>query len=616
MNYYPFNSRNNLYKSKVGAVVSGETLRLRLLLHNDAHVHNAYLIINRDGEGEKYLEMIAGKWLGDYRFYEIEIARDTGLYYYNFKYTSDYGDFFVIKQDNYNGIFSRENGEKWQLTVYSNQFKTPEHLKGGIIYQIFPDRFYKSGTNKRNVPKDRFLTDDWSKQPAYLQDGSKNSLGNDYYGGDLQGICQKLPYLKSLGCTVIYLNPIFEAHQNHRYNTADYMKIDPLLGDENDFIKLCKTAKEYGISIIIDGVFSHTGSDSIYFNKENRYQTVGAYNSPDSPYHSWYKWGANRDEYESWWGVKTLPEVNENDPAFTDYILGNNGVLAHWLRLGADGVRLDVADELPDEFLIKLRNTAKKVNPNSYILGEVWEDASNKISYGNRRSFLSGYQLDSVMNYPFASGIIDYIRNANAKSLCDVVLNVCENYPKPAIDLLMNHIGTHDTARILSVLSRNDNNVGNRNAQAGITLSQSEKNFAKKRLFAAAVIQYTLPGIPSVFYGDEAGMTGWGDPFCRATYPWGSEDAEILSFYKSLGKFRLCSNALKSGEFTPFNVDEGLLCFERKDESGAVFVAVNAGCNAKQTKIPPEYENGKIFGKKPQSLNLSLEQYEYCAIRI
>lgn len=576
MQYYPFDSRNNLYKSKIGALAAGETLRLRVLLHFDAHVHNVYLMIKNDADDNyTYIEMLPKEVLYNYRFYDCEIQREEGLYFYCFKYTSDYGDFFITKQGANLGVFSKNECVPWQLTVYEKDFTVPEWIKGGIIYQIFPDRFYNSGQAKTNIPTDRYINDNWQKEPEYRQSDDLCTLGNDYYGGDLKGIKDKLPYLKDLGVNCIYLNPIFEAHSNHRYNTADYLKIDYLLGNDSDLEKLCREAKKLGIYIILDGVFSHTGDDSVYFNRKMRYGQTGAYNDENSPYRSWYKFGNHKDDYASWWGIKTLPEVDENNDNFSEFITGEKGVIRHWMKKGVKGFRLDVADELPDEFLDKIRLAIKSEDKDGFLLGEVWEDASNKISYGARRRFIRGRQLDSVMNYPFANAIIEFVRSGNSQILVDTVFEILENYPKFVTDVLMNHIGTHDTARALTRLVLGDGNSSRRAEESGVRLDEYQYNLAKKYLYIAAVLQYTLPGVPSLYYGDEAGMQGFGDPFCRAAYPWGNEDAEILDFYKKLGDIRRNSSAYVNGDFEILYNDSGVLIFSRFDGDFKAVTIVN-----------------------------------------
>lgn len=618
MNYYPFDSRNKLYRSHIGAEAAKNPLRLGLLLHKDACVYEAFLRIEDDSDKSiREIPMLAGEWLEDYLFYECEITLDEGLYWYDFRYTSAHGQFFVVKSGESLGIVSDRPEEKWQQTVYDIDFVTPDWLKGGIIYQIFPDRFYNSGAKKENVPDDRFICNDWYKTPEHRQINDKCTLGNDYYCGDLKGIEQKLPYLKSLGVTCIYLNPIFEAHSNHRYNTADYSKIDTMLGDEQDFKNLCRAAKKQGISIILDGVFSHTGDDSIYFNRNGRYGSSGAYNDPSSPYLKWFNFRQYPNDYDAWWGIKTLPETNENNPDFTEFITGENGILRRWLRLGANGWRLDVADELPDLFLDNIRNAIKAENPEAFLLGEVWEDATNKISYGARRRFLRGGQLDSVMNYPFANAIIQFVRHGNSEGICNTVLSVLENYPPQTVHLLMNHIGTHDTARILTVLGQTDDYIGDRNWQAGRLLSHEEYHRGLARLRVAAVLQYTLPGVPSLYYGDEVGMQGYCDPFCRATYPWDYQNSDLLEFYRNLGNIRLNSSAFKTGEFIPYTVQNDVFAYIRRQDEKAAFIAVNRGEGEVNIILPPEFTNAKnYFGVAPQGDILTLSPYGYTIITI
>ena len=612
MNYYPFNSRNTIYRNHIGALAEGETLRLRVLLHKDALPYQVYLRIRNDNaEYFSETEMTPCEYLEDYRFYECNITLTEGLYWYAFRYTSAHGEFFITKTENSLGIVSRD-GAFWQQTVYAKDFKTPDFLKGGIIYQIFPDRFYNSGSLKENVPDDRYICSDWEKQPEFRQPRwDKLRLGNDYYGGDLKGIEQKLSYLKDLGVSCIYLNPIFEAHSNHRYNTADYMKIDPLLGDEKDLESLVKKAEKLGISIILDGVFSHTGDDSIYFNKYNRYNELGAYQNKNSKYFSWYNFQNFPEKYSSWWGITTLPETNENDPSFSEFITGENGVIAYWLKKGIKGFRLDVADELTDSILDKIRISIKREGEDNFLLGEVWEDATNKISYGSRRRFLRGRQLDSVMNYPFCNAIIDYAKSGDAKNIMNTVLDICENYPKCAVDTLMNHIGTHDTVRILTRLATDADFGNNREAQSHFKLNDEQRQHGIRLLKLASVLQYTLPGVPSLYYGDEAGLEGFSDPFCRGTYPWGKENYELLTHYKALGKMRSENSAFKKGEFLPVTDENGIFSFKRKSDAQELLIFVNATNSEKPVLIT---ENTKLlFG---EDIKTKISPYSYSVLEV
>ncbi len=616
MQYVPFDSRNQLYKSIYGAVASGKNLRLRLLLHKDALVDSAFLRVKKDGE-ENFTEYKLDKAenFEDYIAYQTEISFSVGLYWYNFRYTSSYGEFFVTKTETGVGTVNNE-GKNWQLTIYDSNFKTPDWLKGGIIYQIFPDRFYNSKTPKECPFADRYFQNDWDALPTYKKESGLNFLGNDYFGGDLKGIKHKLPYLKKLGVSAIYLNPIFEAHSNHRYNTADYLKIDPVLGNEKDLRDLCKSAKKHGINIILDGVFSHTGDDSVYFNKKERYSTTGAYQSRDSKYFNWFKFIDHPNDYHSWWGIETLPETNEDEPSFNEFINGEHGVIKYWLKKGIKGWRLDVADELPDCFLDNIRSAMKTEDPDSFLLGEVWEDASNKISHGGRRRFLLGKQLDSVMNYPFYESIIGFLKGDNGDKLLETVLSLTENYPPQTVSLLMNHIGTHDTPRILTRLLPSFKEIKDREWQVKQTPSQSEREKALRFLKLAAVLQYTLPGVPSLFYGDEAEIFGYSDPFCRKTYPWNNQNKDLLSFYIKLGKIRRNNKCFATGEFIPLCAKLGYIAYIRKSENSEILVAVNRWCDDEFIDLPEGFKNCKVlYGEKPKENKIRIKKEDFVILK-
>ncbi len=538
--YIPFNSTKEYHKYPIGAAEEGTDITLRIVMPRDFSCSGAAAVVTKDGEAEQRYPMWWDGMQGEHEeWWKVTVPfNSTGLYFYHFEYTTCFGVSKIFRhRDSLNGCFS-PSGKEWQVTVYDKNFRTPDWVKGGVIYQIFPDRFYFSGESKKNVPADRIIRTDYDGEPYWIPDKNGKVLNNDYFGGDLKGIEEKLPYISSLGVNCIYLNPIFEAHSNHRYNTADYEKIDSLLGTEEDFVSLCKKADELGIKIILDGVFSHTGSDSRYFNKNGRYPEKGAYQSKKSKYYSWFKFTHWPNKYLSWWGIEILPEIIEETPDFIEYISGENGILKKWLSLGAGGWRLDVADELPDEFLDALRSRVKSINPDALIIGEVWEDASNKSSYSQRRRYLQGQQLDSVMNYPFADCIIDFVRHANAESFEQTVVNIIENYPKPVLDVLMNHIGTHDTQRAITALAGESCIYRGREWQSGRMLGEERKLIGIRLLKQASVLQFTLPGVPSIYYGDEAGMEGYKDPFNRYYYPWGKENNELIEHYRKLGKIR------------------------------------------------------------------------------
>ena len=525
-------------------------------------------------------------------WWDINITFETsGLYFYHFTYETPFGRGNIYLRSGGCGEFA-PNGNEWQQTVYKKDFETPDWAKGGIMYQIFPDRFNIGNALVKDYPADRVLHTSTNETPVWEPDKNGKILNNDYFGGTLKGIEEKLPYISSLGVNILYLNPIYEAHSNHRYNTADYMKIDPMLGTEDDFKSLCKTADKYSIKVILDGVFSHTGSDSIYFNRENRYESNGAYNNPDSPYKDWFTF-KNDGTYKSWWGIDTLPETNEDTESFINFIAGKNGVAEKWLSNGAYGFRLDVADELPDKFLDEFSKSVKALNKDYLVIGEVWEDATNKFSHGGRRRYLLGDQLDSVMNYPFASAILTFMRYGVAENFMESIVSVCENYPKHALNCLMNHIGTHDTARILTSLIYDSIEHKPRHIQAQCKLTNEEYQKAKTLLKTATVLQYTLPGFPSVYYGDEAGLQGGGDPFNRGFFPWGNEDTELTDWYKKLGEIRRNAKSLKDGDFIPYSAMLSCVAYKRQCEKETLFVIANRNPHEIDYYLPEEFKYQK-----------------------
>lgn len=576
--YIPFNSRKSYHKSKFGAIKENDTVRFRVVLPRKMCCTGVSLIIRRDDESrfDAYRcpfswERMEGEneewWYLDYK------PETAGLYMYFFECYTVWGANVITRFDGGNGLLLPD-GTEFQLTVCAESFKTPDWLKGGIIYQIFPDRFNFSG-NMKKMPADRHFRSDWGGEPEWRPTPDGKVLNKDFFGGDLKGIEEKLGYIASLGVSCIYLNPIFEANSNHRYDTADYTKIDSALGSENDFKALCLKAERYGISVILDGVFSHTGDDSIYFNKYNRYASLGAYQSKESEYYEWYSFQQFPDRYSSWWGIDILPEVNETNDKFIEFITGENGVARKWLRCGARGWRLDVADELPDKFIDAFRKAVKAEKSDALLLGEVWEDASNKISYGGRRRYLQGDQLDSVMNYPFADAILEFVRNGEAETFFEKIMTVLENYPKDVVDVLMNHIGTHDTMRAITALAGENCEYRDRQWQSERSLSREEYAYGIRLMKIASLIQFTLPGVPSVYYGDEAGMQGYKDPFNRVCFPWGSENAELMGWYKKLGSFRRSHTVFEKGDFVELSGEKGVIAYKRIDSENEITVIVN-----------------------------------------
>ena len=590
-----FNSKFPEHKQAFGAVIVGENVKFTVNLPKSIVAQEVSLLIHEDYMPEEKIVMDLVEITPNENIYCCNfVPKSPKLYFYYFGYIENYVT-HVIRTDDQKFAKIDSDGGSWQLTVYQKETKVPDCFGDGIIYQIFPDRFCNSGTPKKNVPKDRILRSDWGSLPQYLEDEKGVFACNDYFGGDLKGIQSKLDYLQNLGVTCIYINPIFESHSNHRYNVADYNKIDPLLGTEDDFKELCAEAKKRGISIILDGVFSHTGSDSIYFNKNGRYgEKSGAFRDPQSPYKDWYKFKNYPNDYECWWGFQTLPNVNEENKSYLDFVCrGENSVVKHWLDAGAAGFRLDVADELPDMIIDELYKTVKAHSEDCCLIGEVWEDASNKIAYDKRRRYLLGGQLDSVMNYPFRNCVLDYVRDGKDREFLNTVNNLLENYPPSALNCAMNSLSTHDTERALTYFVGEPTYGRNRIWQAEHHYLSTEQYLkGVSMLKVAACLQYFLPGIPCLYYGDEAGLSGYSDPFNRCCYPWDNEDYDLVEWFCKLGQLRKKFKFLKDCSFIPLCINRDVCAYIRKENSeNQILVVVNRSNLNQVFKVPNEFKD-------------------------
>ena len=480
----------------------------------------------------------------------------------------------------------RDGAARWQLTVYEDT-GTPDWFGRGVTYQIFPDRFRRTGTpDVSGMVGRRWLHESWDDQPVFRPDEDGQITNRDFFGGSLAGITEKLDYLQSLSVTTLYLNPIFEAASNHRYDTADYRAIDPLLGDEETFRTLCREAHKRGMRVMLDGVFNHTGSRSRYFNADGFYPELGAAQSQDSPYYDWYSFHPWPTDYDAWWGVKTLPAVNEQRPAYRQFIFkGEDSVVRHWLRCGADGWRLDVADELPGDFIAGIRRAIEDEKPDGYLLGEVWEDGSNKVAYSQRRRYLLGRETHGLMNYPLRTALLRWIGGGDAAEFRESMETLRANYPPAAFYGAMNFLGTHDTPRILTLLGA-EHIPAAKEERAAFALSPAQLARGRAKLRLAGMLLYGFPGSPTLFYGDEAGMQGFEDPLNRGTYPWGREDTGLLDFFRALGRLRKERRSLQSGSLTYIYAQGGGLVITREHEGETTMVALNAGDEALTLTLP------------------------------
>lgn len=556
---YIYNPIYNKYPS--GAVIKGTCIEYTLQISKTIQFQNLSMIIIDDKTGsEKTIRMPLLSVDANHYTHQVKIPFEApGLYWYYFKVDGT----FLCKNSNFDIEPTDKLSSSFAQFVYEKQSKVDKSHMEGITYHIFVDRFKKSG--KVTAKDGIILRDDWGGE---ITKNSKDFLviNQECFGGNLQGIIDKLPYIKSLGTKTIYLSPIFESFSYHKYDTADYEHVDTMFGGDETFEKLVTTAKQHGINILLDGVFSHVGSDSIYFNKLGRYNTVGAYQSEESKYFNWFKFKNHPNEYAKWWGIDTLPQFDDTNATLQKFISGPNGVISKHMKSGILGFRLDVVDETSDLYLNGICERIKKENPNGLIIGEVWEDAATKIAYGRRRNYFSGTQLDSVMNYPLKNAIIDYVLNGNAENLASTLYMLKDHYPPCALNTAMNFLGTHDTKRILSVLIENKKNL----------------NTATSLLKIASAIQYISPGIPTVFYGDEIGIQGGDAPFCRVCFPWGSEDKEILEWYRNLGKLR-SDSVFSNGDCNILFAHNGVFVFERKADNKRIIFASN--CNNEDFKL-------------------------------
>lgn len=558
-----FNSLDLAYKNPFGAVKTNQPVRFNLTIPYHYGFVEPHLVLTKDGEQPVYHRINFTKCIDGINHFALTlILPEAGLYFYHFDLYSDFRKLF--RSGLGQAVVGWQDGEEWQLTVFDKDFSTPKELQGGVMYQIFPDRFYEGKPDKPMPFADRIYRKDKNGEPYFWANEQGGYLNKDYFGGDFAGIQQKLPYLADLGVTCLYLNPIFEAHSNHRYNTADYKKADPLLGTNEEFAQLCAAAKKLGIRIILDGVFSHTGSDSRYFNKEGRYGVGGAYHDPYSPYRNWYDFSTKYPcGYRSWWGFETLPEVQEENPHYRQFICGEGGVIDTWLKLGASGFRLDVADELPDDFIEAVRTAVKAHGADCYLLGEVWEDATTKEAYGVRRSYLLGKGLDSVMNYPFRNAVLDFLKGADALTVARQLMDICEHYPAPALHLLMNFLSTHDTERAITALVGQSCEGKDRYWQSGRRLDAATYDHGVRLLTLAYAMIFTLPGIPSIYYGDEIAMQGYRDPFNRAYFCWQSTEQRVKPVLRQLAALRKTCDAFWDGSLQILQAEGDVLHYRR-----------------------------------------------------
>jgi len=566
-NWIYHDSQDLFYRNPFGAVPCNQIVNLKVKLQNLNNVEKVVVNLWRDGEGSKDLTM--GRVYGEEGIYSVSVSLPSisGLVWYYFIVTSNGQNYYYgNNQNEFGGLGEISEGIPlpFQITVYKKELLPPTWFQNSVIYQIFVDRFYNGNKNGIvvNAKKNSLIHAHWDNDPIYIKDEKTGQIARwDFFGGNLLGVKNKLGYIKGLGVNVIYFNPIFEAQSNHKYDTGDFHKIDPMYGDEKLFRELVKEAKELGIFIILDGVFSHTGCDSIYFNKEGNYNSIGAFQSKKSSYYSWYHFDEFPHKYDCWWGIDLLPNVDELDPSFQNFILYSpDSVVKHWQKTGIMGWRLDVADELPDSFIKRFKKVVREQEPNSVLIGEVWEDASNKVSYGKRREYFWGEELDSVMNYPFRQIVIDFLlEKINSQTVHLHLMSLYENYPIHNFYSLMNLLGSHDVPRILTIFQ---------DALINIDGIKKKQEIAIKQLKLAILWQMTFPGVPSIYYGDEVGLEGGNDPLNRRGFPWERGNNELYEWVQKMIIIRNQYDVLRTGHWISLAVEQDIYGFIRLIKNG------------------------------------------------
>lgn len=559
-------SQSIKFRKPFGAVEVGQKVKLSIIV--DREIIVAVEFIQFDGTRlnmgmqKEYLNN------GEFKYSaEIDTSDALGILEYYFILIDGYDRLYYGNNDEHLGGIGQiytYNPVPYQITVYKKSF-IPDWYKEGVIYQILVDRFYNGNENNTvNSPKENsFIYGRWDDSPMYIKDNFGRVVRGDFYGGNLKGIIKKLDYIKSLGANIIQLSPIFKSPSCHKYDTADYEVIDEMFGTNNEFKELCDIAESKGIKIILDVVLGYTSSDSKYFNKLGKYDEIGAYNSPNSQYHNWYKFIRYPYQYESWWGINERPSIDSMQKGYIDYIIKNdNSIIKRWIDMGASGWKLNVIDELSDEFIELIRKRIEDIDENVVLVGDIWEDASNKISYSKRRRYLQGKEVQAATNYPLRESLINFTKGyIKSDRFRQRIMSLYENYPRESFYGNINIVGTYDTERILTVL---DENV--------------------ELLRLLVVLQFTLPGVPLICYGDEVGLKGGREPDNRKSYPWGKENKNLIEFYYKIISIRNNENGLKKGNLNIFETDSDVFVFERCYENERIIVLVNVSKELKLIK--------------------------------
>ena len=647
-------SRDLLYRTPGGAVPAGTPVKLRFrTFHNDVTgVKVRIFDINTGGQQLLTMQPAAtnvdcyqGGLPFTCDFWEVTLHYNSpnNLWYRFIVTDGSDTDYYADNTTALDGGLGSTTDDvvdsSYALMFYDASFSAPQWAAAASIYQIFPDRFRNGRSD--NDPKtgdvrydDPVLALPWGTLPeGYCRnyaDGAINCpwrfdttppdwsptkeqpRGRDYMAGDLKGVDQYLDYLKSLGVNTIYFNPIFDAASNHSYDTQDYYKIDPYFGTQKDWDNLVKHANQLGIKIVLDGVFNHLSSDSPIFDRYHHYAAIGACEDPLSQYRNWFFFHdvtpgtgtcvssagiSNAATYDGWFGFDSIPVINKALPAVKAYFLTNpDSVSKHWLNAGASGWRLDVSGDpsFPAGYWEKFREVTKASKSDALLISETWQKDSTLLR------MLRGDRLDTTMNYRLRDAVLGLLApgNFDSKGFADSgriiapsefaarLESIREDYPDAAYYSLMNLLDSHDTERLRWTLTPGQETTAEKE------LNVTNVAEGKQRQRIASLIQFTVPGAPTVYYGDEVGITGDDDPDDRRTYPWadkgGTPDQEMFTHYQTLNARRSSNDALVHGDFKVLLANDAsqVVAYGRKTISQAAIVVINRSTQIRTVEIP------------------------------
>ena len=589
-----------LYASHIRPVEEKTELLIQIRIDNSLGFISEFYFheYQKNDPNVKHVKLEYFKQQNNCSYFKMKtVLEEIAVHYYYFSMQANGRNMYICKDGKGNLYLAPENAMNWRITVYKQNFKTPNWAKGAVMYHCFADRFCRNKSVIIKPKKGRKIHEDWDELPEWQPNENGEYLNNDFFGGNLKGIASKLNYLKSLGVTILYLSPCMQSQSNHRYDTADYENVDEYLGTNEDLKDLCLKAQRKGINIIIDGVYDHTGNDSRYFNEYGNYNEVGAFQGKDSPYYDWYK--KYNGKFVYWWGFNTLPVCNLENKEYQMYIYGEKGIIIFLISLGIKGIRFDVADELTDGFIYNCCETAKNVESNFFTIGEIWDNGILKEKDFKQRKYLLGNGFDSIMNYQWTEAVLKYVRFGDYNILVNKINEILHDYPKEVVDCLMNSLSTHDITRAITTLVgpgiEKDKyewvwDIGNKDRKWQFENdklpSKLYKEGRKKFQVAFAILTF-LPGIISVFYGDEVGLTGYKDPFNRKPFPWSHKDKKLLRFVRAILKIKCKLKFLKEADYNTLVATEKVFIFERKDLENRIIIQVN---NSKEI-IPIKYYN-------------------------